>query len=195
MPLKRTYQVPSKYTAGVAKRPKMMLPPVSRRPLVPEVKEINVLVTVPQVVNGGFFNTNITGAINQGTAGSDRVGNRIKLLSVEVTGRACGTTGDMTMLLVVPKNSFSIVSGNFTATVGPVFDADVGWTIGAWTRDPEKHTILQTGEMIRKFSSGMDVQWDAASPVKNHIFFVLKNNTGANVDNTSCNVRLRFVDS
>lgn len=192
MALKRTYQVDSKYTRPY-KRTKSMIVPVSRRPLVPEVKELLIPFTVPQVDNNTVVNVLAT-PINQGVAGNQRVGNRVKLLSIEVTGQLDFGS----MLLVCPKNSSEppLIS-QFSNGKVPFFDADRGWTLMGFSPGAlgNVNTIMDYGQLVKKFPRGMNLEYDANIPTKNALFLCFVNRTGVNITGISGNIRLRFVDS
>lgn len=192
MALKRTYQVDSKYTRPY-KRTKSMTVPVSRRPLVPEVKELLVPFNILQV-NNNDVSVNLATPINQGVAGNQRIGNRVKLLSIEITGKLDFGS----VLLVCPKNTNSPPSiGQFSNGLVPFYDADVGWTVMGFTPGAlaQVNQIIDYGQMVKKFPRGMNLEFDAGTPTKNALYLCFVNRTGVNLTNVSGNIRLRFVDS
>lgn len=189
MALKRTYQVDSKYIRPY-KRTKSMIVPVSRRPLVPEVKELLLPFNIAQI-NAGAVSVTVATDIVQGTAANNRLGNRVKLLSIEVTGKMDFGS----LLLVCPKNSFIAPSiANFSNGLIPFYDADQGWTVLAWSPDSQ-NIVCDYGARVKKFPNGMDVQWDGVSACKNHIYLCIINRTGVNLTTVSGNIRLRYVDA
>lgn len=190
MALKRTYQVDSKYTRPY-KRTKSMIVPVSRCPLVPEVKELLLPFNIAQINNLGFQAVLCTDIV-QGTAANNRLGNRVKLLSIEITAK----NEFASMIVVCPKNAFiSPSAANFSLSVAPFYDADQGWTLMAWQPDFPNSTVVNYGVMKKNFPNGMDVQWDGASACKNHIYLCFYNRSGANAVNISGTIRLRYVDA
>lgn len=205
MALKRTYQVESKYTKDSKRARLMAIPvPVSKRPVTPEVKEL--LFTVndnSNLLNQAILITNLTSGITQGVAGNQRIGNRIKLLSIEITGRACGNQR-CDGYIVCPKNSFTApTQANFSLSAGARYDADVGWTImqfAPFTGNMKGNAFndwFPPGMLHYKWTNGMEVQYDAANSTKNAVFMVIRNGTGLNLNaiDVSCTVRLRFVDA
>lgn len=191
MALKRTYQVDSKYTRPY-KRTKSMTVPVSRRPLVPEVKELLLPFSIGQVDNG-TVSAILATQITQGVAGNNRIGNRVKLLSIEVTG----VFDFGSMLLVCPKVSTDIpIASYFSNGKVPFYDADRGWTLLGFSPGAiGNNTVMDYGQCIKKFPSGMNIEFDAGQPLKNALFVCFVNRTGVNMTNISGNVRLRFVDA
>jgi hypothetical protein len=164
--------------------------PVTKRPLVPEVKELLLPFNIAQVNNGAGSFTVATDIV-QGTAANNRLGNRVKLLSIEVTGKMDFGS----LLLVCPKNSFIAPSlANFSNGLVPFYDADQGWTVLAWSPDVNNQ-ICDYGRLRKRFPNGMDVQWDGVSACKNHIYLCIINRTGVNLTNISGNIRLRYVDA
>jgi hypothetical protein len=168
----------------------------ARRSVVPEVKELILPISVAQVNNGTVSVTLVT-QITQGTGGNQRIGNRCKLLSIEMTGRLAGLGADASALLVVPKNSIlSPDLANFSDGVAPCYDADRGWTIMGFTPGSKgANTLIDYGDKVYTFTNGMHVQFDGGNPVKNAVFLCIVNRTGTNVTGISGNIRMRFTDA
>lgn len=192
MPLapKRLFDTPSSMRSYKKQKRTM---PITRRPLVPEVKELLVPFTILQVDNNAVVNVLAT-PINQGVAGNQRVGNRVKLLSIEVTGQfEFGS-----MLLVCPKNSTEPpLIGQFSNGKVPFFDADRGWTVFGFSPGAlaQTNTVMDYGQLVKRFPRGMNLEYDANTPTKNALFLSFVNRQGLNLTNVSGNIRLRFVDS
>lgn len=192
MPLtpKRLFDSPSSMVTYKKQRISRPLP-VTRRPLIPEVKELLLPFNIAQINNLGFQAVLCTDIV-QGTSANNRLGNRVKLLSIEITAK----NEFASMLVVCPKNAFiAPTAANFSLSVAPFYDADQGWTLMSWQPDFPNSTVVQYGALKKKFPNGMDVQWDGTSACKNHIYLCFYNRSGSNAVNISGTIRLRYVDA
>lgn len=192
--LKRTYQVgympPSKRTRSYKS--------VARSLVLnkPEVKDIVITQPTKQIDNNDIFTNNVLNLIEQGVSGSSRVGDRIRVLSIEVTGRLCGDAASGTVHIHVPNQAQRIpLLSDFSTGVGSLMDLSHGWEMGAFTRDPLKS---QVGTIKYKFPKGMVVLYDRnseeSSVIKNAILITHPNATGSNLTNINYSIRIRYTD-
>lgn len=168
----------------------------ARRPLVPEVKEFLVTILADPVLPNAIYSV-LVNNVPQGNGGNQRLGNRIKMLSVELVGNPTGNEVNGTASIVCPK-----IAGDtpqltyFTDSIGPIYDSDRGWTVLSFTKGERGNAYaLGRGECIRYFAKGMDVEFDGTTITKNQLNFVIPNRTGLDLKKCSATIRIRFVDA
>jgi len=193
--LKRTYQVgympPTKRSRSYK---------VATRALVlnkPEVKDIVINQPTKQVDNNDIFSNNILNLIEQGVSGSNRIGDKIRVLSIEVTGRLTGDAASGTVIMHVPNQAQRVpLLTDFSTSVGTLMDLSHGWVLGTFTRDPLQKQI---GKLIYKFPKGMVVHYDrnteSSTVIKNAVLLTHPNTTGSNLTNINYSVRIRYTDA
>lgn len=199
--LKRTYQVGYE---PPAKRVKSSKRKFTRQLALrkPEVKDI-VLVRSIQTQNNTTVNAEgLFKAIPHGTLGGQRLGDQIRVLSIEISGRVYGVGGiDSTFSVIRPNDATRTpLLTDFSSAIGGLYDLSRGWVLHHSFRDAQTNNVLQP--TVINFPLGMVVKYDPpteiepnALPNKNEVFLCHVNNTGAVVNNISYSVRVRFVDA
>jgi len=198
--LKRTYQTGFDPTA---KRARMTVSKLNRQLALrtPEIKDTVIVRTLAQLNNDTLSSAGIFTAIVQGALGSQRNGDRIRVLSISVSGSAYGGGGlNQTFALVRPNSAtLSPQLTDFAACVGGHYDESKGWVVHQSFRDVAIHNSFQNKTF--KFGSGMVVRYDPPSTAfpngfatKNEIYAVNLNKSGINVTDISYSIRVRFVD-
>jgi len=197
--LKRTYQVGYMPPTKRARTSKAKL----SRALVlrtPEVKDITLNRTVAQLDNNSITSSPLFEQILQGAAGNQRVGDRIRVLSIEISGRAMGDVNNATCALICPKIATRTpVLTDFTNAVGTLYDTTRGWVVMHFVRDSGSLNVLQRARY--NFPKGMLVTYDpdigetAQVVTQNEVYVTQINRTGVNVTNLSYSIRIRYVDA
>lgn len=198
--LKRTYQVGYQ---PPTKRSKISKPKLTRQLALrtPEIKDIVLSRTVAQVANGAIDSAGIFAAIVTGISGGTRIGDQIRVLSIEVSGRVYGQTAlDSTFALIRPNDaSRAPAVGDFGTTIGGLYDHSHGWVVHESFRDVQTNNVMQ--KQLFTFPLGMIVKYttgteqEASVPNRNEIYACHLNKTGANVTLISYSIRVRFVDA
>jgi len=193
MVLKRTYQVDSKYTRPYKRTKAASL---SRALAIrkPELKERFFRS------NGGVaINTLVNTALNipQGISSNERVGDQIRVMSVEVMGQP--TNQGVGCSIICPKNAGVPVIGDFASGGSGYYDINKGWALAYYLPNS-----IQSGGSIGcsngvfkySFKMGMIQDYDGASvPLRNALYFCVPNNTGTAVDAVrDCTIRVLFYD-
>lgn len=166
----------------------------------PEVKDCVVQRTIAQLDNNAITSAPIFENILQGSAGNQRVGDRIRVLSIEVAGRAMGDVNNSTFTFVCPKIATRTpLLTDFTGTTGTLYDLSRGWVLMHFVRDSGSLNCLQT--MKKTFPKGMLVTYDpdvgetTQVVTENEVYATNVNRTGVNVTNISYSIRIRYVDA
>lgn len=197
--LKRTYQVgyvpPSKRRRSSKAR---MGRALALR--MPEIKDITLSRSIAQLDNGAITAAPLFENILQGAAGNQRVGDRIRILSVEISGRAMGDVNNATCTLVCPKIATRTPAlADFTPVTGTLYDTTRGWSLMHFVRDSGSLNTLQTNRYT--FPKGMLVTYDpdigetTQVVIQNEVYVCQINRTGVNVTNISYSIRIRYVDA
>lgn len=167
---------------------------------MPEVKDVTLQRTIAQLDNNSITSAPIFETILQGAAGNQRIGDRIRVLSIEISGRPMGDVNNSTFTFVCPKIATRTpVLGDFTSAVGTLYDTSRGWVLMHFVRDSGNLNALQT--MKKTFPKGMLVTYDpdigetAQVVTQNEVYAVNVNRTGVNVTNISYSIRIRYVDA
>lgn len=197
---------PGKYPRRVvkARRPVMVKKAKLTRQLAiasPEVKDIVLSFSAAQINNGAIATTAILNLITPGVGQGQRVGLRIRLLSLQLSGRPFGDVNNMTFQLVVPNEAQDPpAQTDFGSQIGGYYDTNKGWCMYHKMRDGANLQVEQ--DWTYKFPVGMLVHYDPPSELspdglvnKNQIYAVQNNRTGANVTNCNYCIRLRYVDA
>lgn len=199
--LKRTYQVGYEPSS---KRVKMLAKPKLTRSLAlakPEVKDIVLSETIAQVNNGVIVTKGILNDITPGVGQGQRVGLRIRVLSIQISGRPWGDVNNCLFCLIVPNEAQEPPSAvDFGGAIGGYYDTNRGWVMYHKMRDGAAMQVEQ--DWTYTFPMGMIVHYDPPSESspeglvnKNQIFAVINNRTGANVTNISYSIRIRYTDA
>jgi len=166
----------------------------------PEVKDVTLSRVIAQLDNGGITSAPIFEQILQGTAGNQRIGDRIRVLSIEISGRPMGEVNNSTFTFICPKIATRTpVLDDFTPAVGTLYDLSRGWVVMHFVRDSGSINALQT--MKKTFPKGMLVTYDpdilegAQVVTQNEVYAVNVNRTGVNVTAISYSIRIRYVDA
>lgn len=199
--LKRTYQVGY---MPPSKRSKMLVKPTLARSLAlakPEIKDLVLSESTAQVNNGTLTTKGILNEIVPGVGQGQRVGLRIRVLSIQISGRPWGDVNNPLFSLVVPNEAQDPPAiTDFGTSVGGYYDTNKGWVMYHKMRDGANLQVEQ--DWIYKFPLGMIVHYDPPSETfpdgivnKNQIFACLNNRTGANATNISYSIRIRYTDA
>jgi len=166
----------------------------------PEIKDVTLSRVIAQLDNGAITSAPIFEQIAQGTAGNQRVGDRIRVLSIEISGRPMGEVNNSTFAFIRPKIATRTpVLTDFTPAVGTLYDTSRGWVVMHFVRDSGSINALQT--MKKTFSKGMLVTYDPdilEGPqvvTQNEVYATNINRTGVNVTAISYSIRIRYVDA
>jgi hypothetical protein len=125
----------------------------------PEIKDITLSRSIAQLDNGAITSSPIFETIVQGNAGNQRIGDRIRVLSIEISGRPMGEVNNSTFTFICPKlSSRTPLLGDFTPAVGTLYDTSRGWVVMHFVRDSGSINALQT--MKKTFPKGMLVTYD-----------------------------------
>lgn len=189
--LERTYQVSSKYTRPY-KRAKTINAALIRS--TPELKEKFFRVNGTIAINS-LSVTALT--IDQGPGSDQRIGDRIRLMSIDVIGLPCGSNAYVTASLVCPKNAVAPALGEFTAGAGNYYDGQRGWTLKNWIPQGTTNSSCRPGDFSHSFKLGMCVDFVPGNPafIKNGVYFCVPNSTATAVSGQDCMVRVRFYDA
>lgn len=169
----------------------------------PEVKDVVLVRSIAQVNNGSVNASGLFQAIQQGTLGSNRVGDQIRVLSIEVLGRVYGLQAlDMTFSLVRPNQAQRTpLLTDWSSAIGGQYDLSRGWVLHHSFRDSQTNNVIYEPKKIT-FPQGMLVKYDPptesepdALPNKNEVYACHVNNTGTNAITISYSIRIRFVDA
>lgn len=198
--LKRTYQVGYQ---PPTKRSRLAKPKLTRQLALrtPEIKDIVLSRTIAQLDNNAIDSAGIFSAIVQGISGGTRIGDQIRVLSIEVSGRVYGQTAlDATFALIRTNDASRPPQlGDFGTTIGGLYDHSHGWVVHESFRDAQTNNVMQ--KQVFTFPLGMIVKYTTGSeaeesvPNRNEIFAVHVNRTGANNTVISYSIRVRFVDA
>lgn len=196
----------SKYQRRIvrARRPAMVKKAKLTRQLAiasPEVKDLVLSFSTAQVNNATVVTTAILNQIEPGVGQGQRVGLRIRLLSLQLSGRPFGDVNNCLFSIVVPNEAKEPPSAaDYGTSVGGYYDTNKGWSMYHKMRDGANLQVEQ--DWIYKFPVGMIVHYDPPSELepsgavnKNQVYTVLNNRTGVNVTNVSYSIRLRYVDA
>lgn len=197
--LKRTYQVGY---SGPAKRMKMAK--LQRRVILnkPEVKDIVLSYGLPAALAPNTIATNnIFNRIEPGTGQGNRIGNKIRVLSIEIAGRPFGLENNGDFYLIRPNDASDAPSlPDFGTTIGALYDLTQGWPIYHVTRDGANLSVVQPKRI--NFPMGMVVTYappniDNPSGYvnKNAVYAASLNRTGQNLIGVSYSIRVRFTDA
>ena len=197
MALKRSYQVESKYTRPF-KRTKAAS--ISRALTIrkPELKEtyfrVNGSVPPGQLKYVLLWCT-------RGLTSTNRVGDSIRIMSIDVMGYPCGASADNNFvppaLLVRPKNGEIPLPAHFTAGLGTFYDFNRGWTLDTFTAqstDSGGGGACALGQFGWKYKTGMVQEVTDDVVVKNAIYYVLNNNTASEILGLDATIRMRYYD-
>ena len=187
-PKKRAKSAKSKLTRALALR-------------TPEIKDVVLVRNIAQLNNLDINASGVFAAIEQGPLGSNRIGDRIRVLSIEVCGRVWGLEGVSTFSMVCPKDaSRPPLLTDYGAAIGGQYDLSRGWSLHHSLRDPAALAVLQETNVF-KFPLGMVVcynppsEGDPNSVNKNEVYACHINRTGANTTGISYTIRVKFVDA
>lgn len=198
--LKRTYQVGYQ---PPTKRSRLSKPKLTRQLALrtPEIKDIVLNRTIAQLNNNAIDSAGIFVAITQGISGGTRIGDQIRVLSIEVAGRVYGQTAlDSTFALIRPNDASRAPElSDFGTTIGGFYDHSHGWVVHESFRDAQTNNVMQ--KQLFTFPLGMIVKYtlpteaEESVPNKNEIYAVHLNRTGTNNTVISYSIRVRYVDA
>jgi len=201
MVLKRTYQ--AGYTPR--KRRKVSRTTLTRALALrkPEVKDIVLSRNLPQLDSlpgGNLVNGSLFSNIVQGSGNTNRIGDKIRVLSIEISGYVAGTSSSCLATLVCPNNSQRAPQlSDFGDQVGNYYDLSYGWELYRFIRDPIMKTVEQGFKYT--FPLGMVVHYDQPTEdfpfgrvSKNEVWSTIINSTNNDVAGINYTIRIRFVD-
>lgn len=199
--LKRTYQA-GYY--GPAKRMRMAnTSTLTKRAILnkPEVKDLVISLATLSQVNNSIETTPIFNFITPGVGQGNRVGTRIRVLSIEVSGRPFGDVNNGTFELVCPNDANDAPDLiDFGSAVGGYYDTTNGWSMLHCIRDGANLQVLQSWR--KTFPLGMLVSYSPPNEInpegivnKNQVYACVVNRTGVSLTNISYSIRIRFTDA
>ena len=195
MVLKRSYQVTSKYTRPF-KRTRAASISRSLAIRKPELKEQYFRINAS--INAGNLQA-VPLTIARGTESYQRIGDSIRIMSVDVLGYPAGQNSNnaVTCMIVCPKNSQTPLPVHFTAGSGSFYDMNKGWVLCTFqplSSDGGGNNGCALGAMSYKFKYGMCQEYSDDVQQKNGLWFILSNFTGTAVTAQDCHIRIRYYD-
>jgi len=199
--LKRTYQagyIPSSKRRRVSK-PSLTRALALRKPEVKDVVLTRQISSLDATAEGTVNRVGIFSPIVQGTLNSNRIGDKIRVLSIQVTGRVTGINENTSFQLLCPNNSQRLpVITDFAQGLGNLYDLSNGWVLCNFVRDAAGQTIMN---YTHKFPLGMVVHYDQPSEAfpagqvsKNEVYATNINTTTSDITGINYSIRIRFVD-
>lgn len=202
-----SYQLKRTYQAGYmpsSKRRKVSKPTLTRALALrkPEVKDVVLTRTIDSLdaSAGGTVNrVGIFAPILQGVKNSNRIGDKIRVLSIQVTGRATGINENTSFQLICPNNATRVPQiSDFAQGLGNLYDLSNGWVLTNFVRDAAGKTIIN---YTHTFPLGMIVHYDQPSESfpdgqvsKNEVYATNINTTTSDITGINYSIRVRFVD-
>lgn len=193
MALKRQGAIQTYTSMPVAKRLRRLERKVARNR--PETK-VKTFAVTGAVANAAISATELK--IEEGQQPYAMTGSKAKVLRVEVVGTQGGQFTDV--YLVQSHTNSAPVYGDFTATVGGTIANSFAGGTQADEFTVWRHFLNLGGgsnfRIIQRFKYGYTIHLDAGAnaTIKNPLYVVVKNNSGAEV-NISYTARLWFVDA
>lgn len=197
--LKRTYQAGY---LGPNKRRRYSKNTINKALVLrkPEVKDVVFSRAIDLIDSGGINASGLFNGIVQGVKNSNRIGDRIRVLSIEVCGNVFGTSGFTTFSVVCPNRSDRVPeAADFGSQIGRLYDSSNGWNLMHYVRDPGSLLALQ--KTTYRFPAGMVVHYDQPSEdepqgkcSKNEVYMCHLAPPMDDANDISYTVRVRFVD-
>lgn len=197
--LKRTYQAGY---LGPNKRRRYSKTTINKALTIrrPEVKDVVFSRSISLVDAGGISAAGLFNGITQGVKNSNRIGDRIRVLSIEVAGNVFGISGFSTFSVVCPNRADRVPDvADFGTQSGRLYDSSNGWNLMHYVRDPAALSALQ--KTVYRFPLGMVVHYDQPSESepngnvsKNEVYFCHLPAPLDDAESISYTVRVRFVD-
>jgi hypothetical protein len=155
----------------------------------PEIKEYLAERVIPQLDNSTISTTLVTDII-QGPGFSERIGDKIKVLSIEVWGHV-GAERVNWASLYCPKNNSQVSSTDFVGTAQGLIHSNTAWELGKFHGYGETNCFI----MKKSFPLGMDIHWNNDGVVqRNPVYLTFGNRSGLNVTLIAATFRVRYVD-
>lgn len=169
----------------------------------PEVKDVVLSRNVPtldSLTGGNLTQAALFSNIIQGTQNTNRIGDKIRVLSIEISGSVAGIGGQSLATLICPNNAQRDPQlTDFGDQVGNYYDLSHGWELYRFIRDAASKTVEQGFKYT--FPMGMVVSYDPPSEAfpfgqvsKNEVYAVHVNTTNADISGINYTIRIRFVD-
>lgn len=197
--LKRTYQAGY---IGPNKRRRYTKPSINKTLALrkPEVKDVVFSRSISSIDAGDINAAGLFNGITQGVKNSNRIGDRIRVLSIEVCGNVFGTSGFSTFSVVCPNRADRVPeAADFGTQIGKLYDSSNGWNLMHYVRDPGSLLALQ--KTSYRFPLGMVVHYDQPSEAepngfvsKNEVYMCHLAPPLDDANDISYTVRVRFVD-
>lgn len=162
--------------------------------LEPEMKYMVHGVQIAQLNNASLQQLNLTDLITQGTSKSQRVGDQIRIWKIVVSGNPTGNTNLGDAMVYRLQSATPAAITNFTNTVGALLDPSIGksvWKLANQGNGASSCNIYH----VKRFPSGLLVQYDAAVTKRNPLYYLNINNSGANITNISYSIAVWYTDA
>lgn len=180
---------------AVVKRRKISRVP--RSPFRLEVRERIILHQSVSIANGSLLSTLC--AVPAGTGSSDRTGDEIRVLSIEVIGYPASLSPQaMYTALVLPKNNNTPSIGSFATGRASLYDRSQGTTLRHYmTQCVGNDSGVIDGKMKKNFYPPLKQYYDGAnttSIVRNAVYLVSVNFAGSTSATIDATLRMLYVD-
>jgi len=162
----------------------------------PEMKYITYILSQATLATGSLYFVELTQCA-QGTARTQRVGDRIRVHRVEICGIPWGTNGSGSSHVVAPYGTAVPLPTDFEGNIIPFYKPNLGKNLcKPLIRDAGGMQVLQQGTQVWRNKRGVELiyQDGSASPEVGKMFWVCYNNSGANVTNITGTARIWFTD-
>jgi len=199
--LKRSYQA----GYGPRKRRKIARPTLTRALAMrkPEVKDVVLSRNLPDLDSlpeGNISALPLFSNIVQGNGNTNRIGDKIRVLSIEIAGAVAGAASSSLCTLVCPNNAQRDPKiTDFGSQIGNHYDLSHGWELYRFIRDAAGLTIEQGFKYT--FPLGMVVSYEPPSEEfpfgitsKNEVYACHVNSTNTDINGINYTIRIRFVD-
>lgn len=194
--LKRSLTMP--YKAGpLYKKPRPYVSRVPRNPFRLEVRERLVLHQTVGVSSGSLLATLC--AVPAGTGSSDRTGDEIRVLSIEVVGYPASLSPQAQYAaLVLPKSNSAPTYANFATGRASLYDRSQGSTLAHYlTQCIGNDSGVINGKMKKNFYPPLLQYYDGpntTSIVRNAVYLTTVNNAGGASSTIDATIRMLYVD-
>lgn len=162
--------------------------------LEPEMKYMVHGVQIAQLNNASLQQLCLTDLITQGTNKSQRVGDQIRVWKIVVSGNPTGNTNLGDAMVYRLQSATPAAITNFTNTVGALLDPSIGkpvWKLANQGNGASSCNIYH----VKRFPSGLLVQYDATVTKRNPLYYLNINNSGANITNISYSIAVWYTDA
>lgn len=157
-----------------------------------ETHVCDIPINITSLATNDIFSNNIFESILPGTGENQRVGNEVRIKSIEVTFQPEAQPA-LDVYLVRPDSGTVIpITGHFSGTQGGRYKDNEGWEIKHWLLGGSNSNSFYSIDDRVSFKYPMKVKYDGNFVRLNTVYFAVTNHTGATVNNLNGNIRVRF---